>query len=345
MTGSERIHAALQGKQVDRTPVMLHNFMMAAREAGYTQAEFRNDARKIADSFILAIEKYGYDGILIDTDTALLAGAVGVPVDFPDDLPARCHGTLLDDIRDIDRLDRLGPVRLEDDRRVNILLESARLLVEHFDGEVSIRGNCDQSSFSLAAQVRSMQGWMLDLADEESRPLVHRLLEYCTEVAFQMIRLMTETGVDIVSNGDSIAGPSMISPNMYREFALPYEKRVVDEAHAHQLPYVLHICGDTSLILNDMLETGTDAVELDYLTDIHRAHEILKDSVCLIGNIDPSGVLALGTPDLVRNTTGELLELYRDSPRFILNAGCAIPAETPEKNLHAMIEVARAPGR
>ena len=34
MNGLERIMAALRGEQPDKTPVMLHNFMMAAREAG-----------------------------------------------------------------------------------------------------------------------------------------------------------------------------------------------------------------------------------------------------------------------------------------------------------------------
>lgn len=338
MNGYERIHAALEGRPVDRTPVMLHNFLMAAREGGYTQAAFRNDAANIADAFIRAVEKYGYDGVLIDIDTALLAGALGVPVEFPEDLPARCHRGLLHDIGDIGRL---PPIQLENDRRVMILLESARLLVEHFDGELSIRGNCDQSSFSLAALVRSMQDWMLDLTDEEARPYVHRLLDYCSEAACRMIRLMAETGVDMVSNGDSLAGPAMISPAMYREFALPYERRVIDEAHAHGLPYALHICGDTSLILHDMVQTGTDAVELDYQTDIHRAHEVYRDSICFIGNVDPSGVLARGTPDLVRQKTEELLEVYADSTRFILNAGCAIPAETPPENLRAMIAVTR----
>ena len=43
----------------------------------------------------------------------------------------------------------------------------------------------------------------------------------------------------------------------------------------------------------------------------------------------------------VSNKTFELLEIYKDSNRFILNAGCAIPAETPSDNLKAMIKVAR----
>ncbi len=63
----------------------------------------------------------------------------------------------------------------------------------------------------------------------------------------------------------------------------------------------------------------------------------MKDRAVFIGNIDPSGVLALGTPELVEAKTRELLAVFADTPRFILNAGCAIPATTPPENLRAMI--------
>ena len=95
MNGRQRIDAALNGNWPDRTPVMLHNFMMAAREAGVTMRQFREDPRLIARCFGEAAERYQLDGILVDIDTATLAGAVGVPIDFPEDSPARCHGSSL----------------------------------------------------------------------------------------------------------------------------------------------------------------------------------------------------------------------------------------------------------
>ncbi|KAA6316236.1 hypothetical protein EZS27_033425 [termite gut metagenome] len=39
MNGYQRIHSALHGIMPDRRPVMLHNFMLAAREAGYTMKQ------------------------------------------------------------------------------------------------------------------------------------------------------------------------------------------------------------------------------------------------------------------------------------------------------------------
>jgi uroporphyrinogen decarboxylase len=57
MNGYERITSALAGQPPDRVPVMLHNFMLASREAGYTMEQYRSDPVKIADSFKRAIER------------------------------------------------------------------------------------------------------------------------------------------------------------------------------------------------------------------------------------------------------------------------------------------------
>jgi uroporphyrinogen decarboxylase len=89
-----------------------------------------------------------------------------------------------------------------------------------------------------------------------------------------------------------------------------------------------------------MLKTGTDALELDYKTDTRMAHDALKNRITFIGNIDPSGVIGRGTAEEVRFETEKLLQVFADTPRFILNAGCAIPQGTPSKNIEAMVEVA-----
>ena len=337
MNGYERISAALAGKPADKIPVMLHNFMMAAHETGVTMEQFRNDPNKVAGAFIKSAEKYGYDGILVDIDTVTLAGAAGVPVDFPVNEPARTHRGNLGSPEDVLKL---KPVKVEEYRYVRVWLEAVRLLKEYFGDDIYIRGNCDQAPFSLASMMRGAQEWMIDLmtADEE---MIFRLLDYCTDVTCQFIRLMGQTGCHMVSNGDSPAGPEMISPGMYEKFALPFEKKVADVAHSIGLTYALHICGNTDLILDRMLLTGADAFELDYKTDIQKVYSLYHDRATFIGNIDPSGVLALGTTDQVRKKTVQLLEVYSGTNRFILNAGCAIPSDTPPENLMAMIETSR----
>jgi len=338
MNGRQRIAAALRGERADRVPIMLHNFMMAAREAGFSQGRFRRDPRVIAESFIRAVETYDYDGVLVDVDTVTLAEALGVRVEHPEDLPARWAGPCLPNLEAA--LD-LPATDVGRHPRLQVWLEAVRLLKEHFGGEIFIRGNCDQAPFSLAGLMRGPSEWMVDLLDSKNRTAAQALLRHCGEAAAQFIRAMAGAGADMVSNGDSPAGPDLVSPALYREFALPYERLLADEAHRLGLPYALHICGNTTRILADMLETGADAFELDHKTDPRFARRALDGRAVFIGNIDPSGILALGTPALVAARTRALMSVFADTPRFILNAGCAIPAETPAANLKAMIAAAR----
>ena len=337
MNGFERIHAALKGQKADKTPIMLHNFMMAAKEAGFNMHQFRENPRNIAETFIRSVEKYEFDGILVDLDTVTLAGAVGVPVDFPIDEPAR---SAKGNLAELSEFRKLGKVKVQDYKYIEVWLEAVHRIKNHFKNEIFVRGNCDQAPFSLASMMRGSQEWMLDLVIGEPE-LVEELLTYATDISCQFIRLMSQTGCDMVSNGDSPAGPEMISPEMYRFFALPSEKRVVEEAHKCKLPYALHICGNTDTILEDMVQSGADAFELDYKTIAQKALDVFGNKACFIGNIDPSGVLALGTPELVERKTNELLQIFANNNRFILNAGCAIPSITPEENLRRMIKTAR----
>jgi uroporphyrinogen decarboxylase len=264
MNGYERITAALNDKKSDTTPIMLHNFMMATHEHGVTMKQFRNDPQVIADSFISSVEKYEYDGIVVDIDTATLAGAVGLQADFPENQPARPHQGCLESLEDVKSL---KPVKIDQYKYIQIWLEAVRLLKEYFKDEKFIRGNCDQAPFSLASMMRGSQNWMVDLMMAEEGWIIE-LLEYCTDATSQFLKLMAQTGCDMLSNGDSPAGPDMISPDIYEKYALPFEKKIADVAHKTRLPYTLHICGNTDVILDKILKTSIDAIELDYKTDL-----------------------------------------------------------------------------
>jgi len=187
--------------------------------------------------------------------------------------------------------------------------------------------------------LRGAADWMMDVSDPDNRERAARLLDHCAEAVLQMVRLMADAGAHVVSCGDSPAG--LVSPRLFRELALPWQQRVVDEAHRLGLPFVLHVCGRTDRILDDMIASGADALELDHGTDARLAAGKLRDRATFVGNLDPSGVLALGTPELVERKTRELLEVFAGNPRFVLNAGCALPATTPPENLRAMLHAAR----
>ena len=64
-----------------------------------------------------------------------------------------------------------------------------------------------------------------------------------------------------------------------------------------------------------------------------------------MGNVDPSGVMALGTPDQVLAECRRAIEVLGKNGRFILSPGCTLPATTPPENVEAMMEAARTFGQ
>ena len=65
----------------------------------------------------------------------------------------------------------------------------------------------------------------------------------------------------------------------------------------------------------------------------------------LLGPIDPSGVIANGTPQLVTEKCRQALEILAPGGGFILGPGCALPATTPDENIDSLIESAKKYGR
>jgi len=339
MNGLQRIKATLAGEWPDRRPVMLHNFMMAAREAGISMHTFRTSPEALAKAFIQSVEKYGYDGIMMDVDTATLADAAGVPVAYPVDEPAIVRGRRLASLEEVADLE---PVNIAGCERVQVWVEGVRLLRQAIGDEIYIRGNCDQAPFTLAAMMRGMEDFLMELMDPQVEERVMLLLDHAFETGAAFLRLMAAAGAHMLSNGDSTGGASLISPRLHRLFAHPYEKRMAEVAHGLGLPWALHVCGNANPILADLVATGADALDLDYKTDARKAYDALAGRTVFIGNLDPSNVVARGTASDVEKTARDLISVFSDSPRFILNAGCAIPADTPPENIRAMIRAAAA---
>jgi MtaA/CmuA family methyltransferase len=158
-------------------------------------------------------------------------------------------------------------------------------------------------------------------------------------------RAVRRAGADFTSLGDSPAGPDLVSPAVFARFARPYQERLVRELAADETFTVIHICGNTSAILDQLAQYPACGFELDYKTDSVRAKATAGRQHVLFGNIDPSGVLARGSAEQVREASRRLIETWKPGGRFVLNAGCALPAVTPPENIRALVAAATEFGR
>ena len=341
MTPLQRVQAVWAGQTPDRVPVCLHNFMMAAREAAIPLEVYRRNPAAIASAHLLAVEKYSYDCIVLDTDTTMLAEAMGATSAWAPNEPGRIVAPAIRSLREIDRLKIINPER---DGRVPALLEAIRLIARRVGGEIAIRGNADQGAFALACLVYGTENFLTELATDPENPAFAQLLEICYRSHFEVHRAIFSAGAHFTSMGESLAGPDVISPRMFERFVRPYEERLVGELASEGIKTVIHICGDTARILDMLACYHFCGFELDYKTDAVRAKNTVGVGHVLFGNIDPSGVIARGTPAHVREKTRELFSIWKPGSRFILNAGCAIPPSTPPENIFALVQTAREEG-
>lgn len=341
MTSLERCLTVMNGGIADFIPVIPQSFMFALETAGFSNKDVNFSGKNMAKAHEISQAKYGYDGCIIDFDDATIAEAIGVTVIFRDDAPAIVdeHKPFWKDLRDVYNT----PLpNLLTSGRICHWLEATSCLNSAIGNQVFIMGRADQGPFSIACLLRGTENFMMDLMIEDKQ-VIYDALDYCRRVVAQFGRLQKDAGAHITSMGDAFAGPNLISPEMYKEFAWEHEKNLIEEVSSYGIPFSLHICGDTNGIIKDMGETGAKLIEIDWKLDMKLAREVLPASTVLMGNVDPSFPLVLGTPREVEQAVKFVIEQTRGKGCF-MSSGCAMGKNTPPENMTAFINATRAYG-
>lgn len=335
----ERTLRTLAFEPVDRVPVDLHNFMVTARMMGADSfGDFFRDGEAMAEGQINAWRRFGHDVLLVENGTAALAHACGVQVYYQDDSAPVAKEPAIKSLDEVDELIIPDPYQ---DPLLSELLSATRIVVNEIGDQAFVIGRADQGPFSLACEIRGMGQFLMDLALGEQPEKIHQLLDYCRQVVEIYAIAQIEQGAHCTSIGDSISGPDVISPDYYREFAFPHVQKLVRNLKAKKILLAYHICGNSTPIIQEMVSTGADILEIDQKADQIKCKQAAFGKVSLLGPIDPSEVMANGTPDQVTDKCVEALENLSPGGGFILGPGCALPAITPDENIDAMIEAAK----
>ena len=341
MTSLERCMAVLNQQIPDYIPVVPQCFMFAIETAGMKIKDVNKNGKKMAQAHIISQEKYQYDGCIIDFDDASIAEAIGAKVIFRDDEPAVVNeeDPLLKNLRDIYDLEVPDPLK---SYRLCEWLEATRTLVDAIGDHVFIMGRADQGPFSIACLLRGTTQFMMDLLTEEEQVL-HDVIEFCRKASMAFAKSQKDAGAHVTSIGDALAGPNLISPDTYRQFAFEPEKKLTSEVQKYGIPLSLHICGNTNEIIEDMGKTGAKIIEIDWQLNLKHAREVLPESTVIMGNIDPSFPLVLGTVNDVDLAIKNSIEATKGWGYFV-SSGCALGRNTPPENLQAMIHSTRKYG-
>lgn len=331
MNSNERTMRRLTGEAVDRVPNFDIFMAFAARRIGRPLRSYYLDYRVLVEANLRMVEEFDVDIVQAISDPYRETSDFGAEIEFPEDgLPVSTK-PLLENHRNLRALSRPDPGTAP---RMRDRLEAIRLMLEQVKGFVPIMGWVE-GALAQAGDLRGVSALLTDMVDRPG--WVEELLEKCAEVEIVFARMQVEAGADIIGLGDALA--SQISPHMYRQYALPYEQRIFGAVRSAGALGRLHICGNTTWLLPDMVMSGADMIDLDWMVDWREAHRMFPGRVAFCGNVDPVGVMLQGNPEAVFQ--GILQCLRQGDAQCFSAAGCEIPPGTPPENLRAQSRALR----
>ncbi len=141
------------------------------------------------------------------------------------------------------------------------------------------------------------------------------------------------------------------TPAIFRELALPILKRVTELAYNLGIPTHLHSCGPEAELVKIAAEETKlsiiDPLEIRPMgnCDIAQLKNEYGDRLILKGNLHTTDVMLFGSVNDVIAASKRAIDDAARGGRFILSTGDQCGRDTPDDNIHAMVNTARTYGR
>jgi MtaA/CmuA family methyltransferase len=331
MNSLQRTQDFIEGCIVDRPPFHPILMRLAAKYAGVKYRDFCLDFKTKCEVNLLCSNDFGYDWVNVMSDPYSEASAYGTKLSYPENNLPQVTEFL---VQAIDDIDKLKVIKVQDhDRlktRVNEIREFSRLV-----GNTQFICGWVEGPLAAYCDVRDLSAACLDMYENPDK--LKLALNIMTESAIGYLTEQVKAGAHCIGIGDAVC--SLISPDLYQEFVFPLEKELIDQAHSLNAKVKLHICGNTTGILPDMIKTGADIVDIDHLvTTMSDFIPLFGAKQVPSGNSNPVSVIRDGNKESI---TESVIECYRiTNYRGIVSAGCEIPPDTSVENMVAYRDAA-----
>lgn len=326
---------ACRREPVERTPIWL------MRQAGRSLPEYRKVRERVdfttlcrtpelaAEVSLQPLDRLGVDAVIFFSDILVPAEPMGVNVEFaPGPIiaaPVRCAA-------DVDRLITPDP-----EETVPYVYETLRILRRELEGRVPLIGFA-ASPFTLAAYLVEGQGSKnfdrIKAMLYEQPATAHRLLEKVAVMTASYLAAQARAGAQAIQLFDTWAG--LLNREEYREFVLPYARRVLDELRQQDVA-LIYFALNGGHLLPDIRECGADMIGVDWRVDLAQAYRELDRPFALQGNLDPCVLMA--GPEVIERRALEILASAKGLPGHVFNLGHGVLPNTPVENVEALVRI------
>jgi uroporphyrinogen decarboxylase len=274
------------------------------------------------------------DGVIMFSDILTPLPGIGIPFDIIEH-----RGPVIDPpIRSQEQIDQLHP--LEPEESLPFIREILQTLRREVGNRAAVLGfvGAPWTLAAYAIEGKSSKDYTIIKSMAFSEPaMLHQFLGKLADAIAGYVRYQIDCGAQVVQMFDSWAG--QLSPQDFETFALPYQRRVVEqvkETHP-DTPLILYINGSAGL-LERMAKSGVDFVSVDWTVDMAEARARLGANIGVQGNLDPC--VLFGSKEFIRD---RILDTIRKAGNrgHILNLGHGVLQNTPEENVAFFFETAK----
>ena len=298
----------------------------AAQKIGVNVNELVHSARLQADAMTYVAQHTPTAAAVSLMDLSVEAEAFGCNVRFSEDEVPTVVGQL---VGDADAAEALQVPAL-DKGRAPLCVEAMRLAKSRVQDRPVLAGVI--GPFSLAGRLMDVTEILYTCYDEPEA--VATVVEKAADYLIGYIRAFAGAGADGVVMAEPLAG--LLSPEMAEEFSCRAARRIVEAVQTEEFPVVYHNCGNiTVAMLPRLQQIGAAAYHFGNSISMKEFLEHAPSDMLCMGNIDPAGEFAGGTPQSIRRATLELLDECGAYANFVPSSGCDIPYHAKWENIDA----------
>ena len=332
---------ALMREPVPRTPVWI------MRQAGRYLPEYRATRAQAGDFMSLCrnpelacevtmqpLRRYALDAAILFSDILTVPDAMGLGLYFEIGEGPKFE-------RPVQTADAIRGLKVPDvEKQLGYVFEAVRTIRRELDGKVPLIGFAG-SPFTVAT-------YMVEGGSSREFPNIRALAKDSPEMLDHLMNLVAETTVEYL-NAQIEAGAqavqifdtwgSALEADDFRRFSLASMQRIVDglirEKDGRAVPVILFTKGAGPL-LEDLAETGCDALGVDWTTELEDARRYVSDKVALQGNLNPATLRE--SPETIRAGVASTLASYGKGPGHVFNLGHGITPDIDPENLGVLVD-------
>jgi uroporphyrinogen decarboxylase len=332
---------ALARQPTEYTPIWL------MRQAGRYLPEY-NATRARAGSFLklaktpaLAtevtlqpLERFPLDAAILFSDILTIPDAMGLGLAFVEGEGPRFERPLRDE-------GEIRKLAAPDLTHLQYVFDAVREIRTALDGRVPLIGFAG-SPFTLACYMIEGAGsddWRTVKAMRQSRPdLLHTILGVNARAVSAYLNAQIEAGAQVVMLFDTWGGTLALED--YDPFSLAYCRQIFRAVKG--VPRILFTRNGNAW-LGAMMQSGCDAVGLDWTSDPRAARRLAAGKIALQGNLDPATLFS--STENVRAAARAVLDSFGTEPGYVFNLGHGIQPGTPVDSVSALVDEVRTYSR